>query len=172
MNPSTEDRFDRSAGALAAEETLRMIASLPARPGLEERVKAGLRSAPRRGMVIAWPFASAEGWLHSTGRRAAAAAAIVLAVAGGGWGVYSHIQVAPVPAALVDPQLPNGTGRFSTAGAMHVPKTVEGPMVPAPLVEKQKQPASRGPHSPKHAATKGRGPEDLPGAEKQRKAVE
>ena len=38
MNPSTEDRFDRNAGALAAEETLRMIATLPARGGLEDRV--------------------------------------------------------------------------------------------------------------------------------------
>ena len=83
MSPSTEDRFDRSAGALAAEETLRMIAKLAAPEGLEDRMKAGLRSAPRRGAVIAWPSASTDGWMRSAGMRAAAAAAIVLAVAGG-----------------------------------------------------------------------------------------
>src|SRR3569833_2353586 len=75
--------------------------------------------------------------MHSAGSRAAAAAAIVLASAGGGWGVYSHIQVAPVPSALIEPQLPNGAGRFSTAGAMHVRQTVQGPVVAAPMVEEQ-----------------------------------
>jgi len=138
MSLSTENRFDQNAGVLAAEETLRLIAKLPAPEGLEDRVKAGLRSAPRRGVVIAWPFSSADGWMQGTGMRAAAAAAIVLAVAGGGWGVYSHIQVAPVPSALIEPQLPSGAGRFSTAGAVHVPKTVEGPAVAAPVVDKQK----------------------------------
>jgi hypothetical protein len=172
MNPSTEDRFDRNAGALAAEETLRMIATLPARAGLEDRVKAGLRSSARRGMVISWPFASADGWMHSTGMRTAAAAAIVLAIAGGGWGVYSHIQIAPVPSALVEPQLPNGAGRFSAAGAMHVPQTVEGPVVTAPLTEKQKQRAIKVPQSPKHAATSGKGHENAPGSEKQRNVIE
>jgi hypothetical protein len=138
MSLSTEDRFDQSAAVVAAEKTLRLLATLPAPEGLEDRLKAGLRSAPRRGVVIAWPFLSADGWMHSTGMRAAAAAAIVLAVAGGGWGVYSHIQVAPVPSALVEPQLPNGAGRFSTAGAVHVPQTVEGPTVAAPVLEKEK----------------------------------
>jgi hypothetical protein len=137
MSLSTEDRFDQSASVIAAEETLRLLAKLPAPDGLEDRVKAGLRSAPRRGMVIAWPLSSA-GWVHSMGMRAAAAAAIVLAVAGGGWGVYSHIQVAPVPSALVEPQLPNGAGRFSTAGAVRVPQTVEGPTVAAPVIEREK----------------------------------
>jgi len=134
MSLPMEDRFDRSAGVHAAEETLRMIASLPAPAGLEDRVKAAMRSAPRRGVLIAWPLAAGESWL-----RAAAAAAIVLTVAGGGWGVYSHIQVAPVPSALAEPQSPNGAGHFSTAGAMRVPQTVEGPAVAAPVVEKQMQ---------------------------------
>jgi len=62
MSLSTENRFDQNAGVLAAEETLRLIAKLPAPEGLEDRVKAGLRSAPRRGVVIAWPFSSADGW--------------------------------------------------------------------------------------------------------------
>ena len=69
MNPSTEDRFDRNAGVLAAEETLRLIATLPAPAGLEDRVKAGLRSAPRRGTVISWPFVS-DGQAGCTARDA------------------------------------------------------------------------------------------------------
>ncbi len=135
MNPSMEGRRaeDRNSGALAAEETLRMIAKMPAPEGLEDRLKAGLRSAPRRATVIAWPFAPVQGWT-----RGAAAAAIVLVVAGGGWGVYSHIQVAPLPSAMTEPQMPNGAGAFSTAGAKHVPQTVEGPVVAAPVIEEQK----------------------------------
>lgn len=154
MSPSTENRFDRNAGALAAEETLRLIARLPAAEGLEDRVKAGLRAAPRRARVIAWPFSSAEGWMHSAGARAAAAAAIVLVVAGGGWGVYSHIQVAPVPSAQVDPQTPNEAGRFSTAGAKHVPQTVDGTVVAAPVIEKQE--TGKAQVQQKHSATKGK----------------
>lgn len=156
MSPFTEDR---GAGALAAEETLRMIANLPAPAGLEDRVKAGLRSAPRSAKVIAWPFASAEEWMRSGGTRAAAAAAIVLAIAGGGWGVYSHIQIAPVPSALVEPQLPNGAGRFSTAGAMHVPQTVHGPVVAAPAIEKEShEPGKQQPAAKKKAKARAPAP--------------
>ena len=152
---NSKSRFDRSTGALAAEDTLRMIATLPAPVGLEDRVKAGLRSAPKTATVIAWPFASASTWMRSAGARGAAAAAIVLAIAGGGWGVYSHIQVAPVPSALVDPQLPGSSGRFSTAGAMHIPQTVQGPVIAAPVIEKQHQlPAKAVPLPPQHAAKK------------------
>ena len=45
----------------SAEETLRLIASLPAPAGLEDRVHAALRAAPRRGRVLAWPEASTRG---------------------------------------------------------------------------------------------------------------
>jgi hypothetical protein len=152
MNPLTEDQFGRNTGALAAEDTLRLIAALPAPEGLEGRVKAGLRSVPRRGTVIAWPFSASETWMQS-GSRAAAAAAIVLAIAGGGWGVYSHIQVAPVPSAFIQPQLPNGAGSFSTAGAVHVPQTVQGPVIAAPVLEKQRQEARKTSRIPlQHAA--------------------
>ena len=174
MSPSTKDRFDRSAGALAAEETLRMIAKLAAPEGLEDRMKAGLRSAPRRGAVIAWPpSASPDGWMHSAGVRASAAAAIVLAVAGGGWGVYSHIQIAPVPSAFVEQPLQSGAGRFSTAGAMHVPKTVQGPAVAAPVVEKQKQETGKASqNSDRHSAKKGKLRPDAPVSANQPPAVQ
>ena len=155
MNPLTEDRFDRNTGALAAEDTLRLIANLPAPRGLEDRVKAGLRSAPRRGKVVAWPFSATEIWMHSSGVKAAAAAAIVLAIAGGGWGVFSHIQVAPVPSAFIESPSPNGAGRFSTAGAVHVPQTVQGPVIAAPVLEKQEQEAWKTSQIPQqHAAKK------------------
>lgn len=145
---NSEARFDRSTGALAAEQTLRMIATLPAPAGLEDRVKAGLRSAPKTATVIAWPFASAGGasagrWMRSAAARGSAAAAIVLAIAGGGWGVYSHIQVAPVPSAFADPQMPGTAGRFSTAGAMHVPQTVQGPVIAPRVIEKKDQPPAK-----------------------------
>ena len=133
MSPSSENRFVRPAGPLTTEDTLRLIANLPAPEGLEDRVRAKLQSAPRRATVLAWPVGLGGGWM-----RAAAAAAIVMVIAGGGWGVYSHIQVAPVPSAVVDPQPLNGAGRFSTAGAMHVPQTVEGPVVAAPVIDNQK----------------------------------
>jgi hypothetical protein len=86
--------------------------------------------------------------------RAAAAAAIVLAVAGGGWGVFSHIQIAPVPSALVEPQLPSGAGRFSTAGAMHVPQTVKGPVVAVPVSDKEKQDGTKGTQGRQRRAAK------------------
>jgi hypothetical protein len=156
MSASTENRFDWNNGPLPAEETLRVIAMMPAPEGLEDRVKTGLRAAPRRAMMIAWPFSSAEGWMHSAGTRAAAAAAIVLVVAGGGWGVYSHIQVAPVPTSVVDPQTPNEAGRVSTAGAKHVPQTVEGPVVVAPVIKKQE--TGRAETLQKHTGTKGKHP--------------
>lgn len=133
MSPSSEDRFVRPGGTVAAEETLRLIATMPAPEGLEDRVKAKLQSAPSRATVIAWPPSVGGGWM-----RAAAAAAIVMVVAGGGWGVYSHIQVAPVPSAVIDSQPLTGTGRFSTAGAIHIPQTVQGPVVASPVVEKEK----------------------------------
>jgi len=155
MNPLTEDRFGRNTGALAAEDTLRLIATLPAPEGLEDRVKAGLRSAPQRGMVVAWPFSVTENWMHGSGAKAAAAAVIVLAIAGGGWGVYSHIQVAPVPSAFIESPVPNGVGRFSTAGAVHVPQTVQGPIIAAPVLEKQRQKAWKSSQIPQqHAAKK------------------
>lgn len=142
MSPSTiQNEFDRSAGALEEERTLRLIAALPAPQGIEERVKEKLRSAPFRTKVIAWPFSSAEGrgWMESAGMRAAAAAAIVLAIAGGGWGVYSHIQPAPLPTAVSVPQpLGDSAGGFNAAGAKRVPQTLEGPVLATPVVSKPK----------------------------------
>jgi hypothetical protein len=145
--------IDPLTRALEAETTLRLIAKLPVPEGLEERVKAGLRSAPTQARIIAWPFSSADGgrWIHGAGMRAAAAAAIVFVVAGGGWEIYSHIQLAPLPTAVSVPQPLNGGSAFHAAGAKRVPQTLEGPVVATPVIaaEKQKAEATKA-ISPKH----------------------
>lgn len=154
MSFSSQNDFDRSTGAIEAENTLRLIASLPAPEGLEERVKAGLRSAPRQAQVIRWPLVggSRNDWMHNSAMRAAAAAAIVLVVAGGGWEVYSHIRVAAVPAAVTTPQPIGGRSGFSTAATRRVPQTLDGPVVAAPVTKKQKAVT----HSPAVPSTHGK----------------
>jgi hypothetical protein len=140
MSFPSQNGFDRSAGAIEAEKTLRLLASVPAPKGIEERVKAGLRSAPRQAQLVRWPLAagSGGGWMHNSMMRAAAAAAIVIVVAGGGWEVYSHIRVAPEPAAAAAPQHVGGQSGFSTAATRRVPQTLEGPILAVPVTEKQK----------------------------------
>jgi hypothetical protein len=109
----------------AAEVTLRLIARLPAPEGLEERVHAGLRAAPRRARVLAWPMAGE--WM-----RAAAAAAIVCVVAGGGWGIYARVQPGQVaPPGMGGPRLA-APGGFTEGGAVRRPQTLVGPTVSAP----------------------------------------
>ena len=55
MSFSTQNEFDRSAGAIDAEKTLRLIASLPAPEGIEDRVKTGSarRSASNQRDLVA-----------------------------------------------------------------------------------------------------------------------
>ena len=89
MNSNPHDPMTSESASSPAEETLRLIASLPAPEGLEERVQSALDAAPRRGRVLAWPgtLRPESGWM-----RSAAAAAIVFVVAGGGWGVYTRVE--------------------------------------------------------------------------------
>lgn len=112
-----------------ADATLRRIASLTAPVGLEDRVKTALREplsghAPK---LLPWP---ARNWAQSGWVRGAAAAAIVLVVAGGSWGVYSHVQPQRVPLAM--PHL-GGAGGFSSANAVRTPKTLDVPTVKQPM---------------------------------------
>ena len=140
MSFSSQNGFDRNTGAIEAEKTLRRIASLPAPEGLAERVKAGLRSSARETQLIRWPLAagSRNRWMENSMMRAAAAAAIVIAVTGGGWEVYSHIQVAPEPAAIAAPPRISGQSGFSTAATRRVPQTLEAPVVAVPVKETEK----------------------------------
>ena len=118
---------DNTSGS--AEATLRLLANLPAPKGLEDRVMAGLKAAPRTARVLHWPSV-----LHPTGSwmRGAAAAAIVFVVAGGGWGVYTRVQPGPTTKVIVMPRAGAGRG-FSSAGAMRTPQTVNGPLVAQPV---------------------------------------
>ena len=107
------------------EETLRLVASLPAPEGLADRVQTGLRTAPRTGTIVPWPtsFRPAAGLM-----RTAAAAAIVCVVAGGGWRIYSHTPAA-TPHLLVMPHSPAVSAGFGAANAKHVPETLNGPVL-------------------------------------------
>ena len=134
MNHTTQNPMaDGSAcGAApsAAEETLRLIASLRAPEGLEERVYAGLIAQPRRGRILHWPSAPR---LSSSWMRSAAAAAIVFVVAGGGWGIYSRVQRPQPGNVIVMPPHVATPGGFSSAGAMRTPNTLNGPVLAHPV---------------------------------------
>lgn len=101
-----------------AEKTLRMLAKLPAPAGLEDRMHAALRTAPRRAVVLEWPRQSARNWM-----RGAAAAAIVAVVAGGGWGIAAKFHPEAPAKVIAMPRVTAGEG-FSTAGAMRTPQTL------------------------------------------------
>jgi len=128
MSYTNRDGIGDGAGAGGFEATLRLIARLPAPEGLEDRVQAGLKAAPRKGRLLAWPvgLGANNGWMRSV-----AAAAIVFVVAGGGWGIYSRVQPAlPASGAVAPPHL-GSQGGFATGGAMRTPQTLVGPVAPA-----------------------------------------
>ncbi len=136
-NSNSTSSISVAGAAEDAETTLRLIASLPAPEGLENRVIAGVRSAPISGRVLGWPalLNLSGSWL-----RTAAAAAIVFVIVGGGWGVYSRIQ--PDNASASKP-VAGATAGFSNAGAVRVPQTLPAPVVvqPAPIQTTQPQAA-------------------------------
>jgi hypothetical protein len=125
----------------SAEETLRIVASLPAPAGLEDRVHTTLRDAhhrnlrpgmdgaeaDRRGRVLAWPTALKP---QSSWMRTAAAAAIVFVVVGGGWGVYTRVEQNLPAKVLIMPPRVGAQGGFSSAGAIRTPQTIPGPVAP------------------------------------------
>jgi hypothetical protein len=145
QNPET----DHSA-EVEFEQTLRLIASLPAPEGLAERVQAGLKAAgPQKARLLAWPTLRLESVLDSGWVRSAAAAALVAVVVGGGWGIASRVQPAQTGRTIVLPPRVGTSGGFSNAGAMRTPQTLNGPVVTsAPAV-----------HSPTPAPAKAAEPE-------------
>ena len=120
------------------EATLHVVTHASAPDGLEERIHAALRHAPRHARVLDWPgvsmgfnsgnrnagLAGTSTWL-----RGVAAAAIVMVVAGGGWGVYRHAQYEAAKAVVPAAQTAPAAGGFSSAGAIRTPETVKGPAV-------------------------------------------
>jgi hypothetical protein len=130
-NPHNPKITDSVPGgpAGAGDETLRLIASLPAPAGLEDRVHTALRAPSRQARVLAWPkrLNPQSGWM-----RTAAAAAIVFVVVGGGWGVYTRVEHNQPAKVIVMPLHMPAAGSFSSAGAMRTPQTLPGPVVPHP----------------------------------------
>lgn len=150
MNYPDQNRFSNDSGAGEAEVTLRLIASLPAPQGLEDRVKASLRSAPRKARILAWPgpLPLTGGWL-----RAAAAAAIVFVVAGGGWGIYSRVQPGQPVRGIAGPHA-GAPSAFTQGGAVRRPQTLFGPVVthPAPAATPKTQTPAKPAATPTPAA--------------------
>jgi len=124
---TTNHHNPSSFGPESAEETLRIVASLPAPQGLEYRIHAALGSAPRRARVLPWPTALKP---QSNWMRTAAAAAIVFVVAGGGWGVYRRVEQNRPAKVIVLPPRIGASGGFSAAGAVRTPQTISGPAAP------------------------------------------
>ncbi|MGA2569812.1 MAG: hypothetical protein ABSF23_04770 [Terracidiphilus sp.] len=144
MNSTPHNSIDSGSALGPGEETLRLIAGLPAPAGLEDRVHAALRAAPRRGRLLAWPTRTRSITVfQSNWMRSAAAAAIVFVVAGGGWGVYKHVeQTEPAKVVAMPARVP-GAGGLSSAGAVRTPETIPGPAV--------NRPSKAGPVQAKHA---------------------
>ncbi len=136
------------------EETLRLIARLTTPEGLEERVQAGLRVAPRTAShtarILAWPTVLR---LESAWMRSAAAAAIVAVIVVGGWVVSSHVQPAQPVQAITIPQHGGSQGGFSSAGAMRTPQTLNGPVVTLPAKTDAKAIVKKPLHRGKTAVT-------------------
>jgi hypothetical protein len=159
MNLSNQKRIDGRAASGEFEVTLRLIASLPAPERLAERVQAGLRLAPSaasgatsgRARILAWPAALRleDGSWQSSLARSAAALVIAAIVAGGGWGVYSHVQLNQAQRGIALPRVAMPSG-FSSAGAMRTPQTLHGPVVERPgTVGPQAAEATGKPAAPK-----------------------
>ncbi len=130
-----------SCGAESAEETLRIVANLPAPEGLEDRVHAALDSTPQRARILSWPTAMKA---QSNWMRTAAAAAIVFVVVGGGWGVYTRVEPSRAGRVIVMPPRVGAPGGFSGAGAVRMPETIPGPAAPRALpLQDGKKPATK-----------------------------
>jgi len=151
-----DDRVQHSfSGSADVDATLRLVATLPAPEGLEDRIHAKLRSAPRTGRILEWPagMRSTGAWMRSTAMRSAAAAAIVFVVAGGGWGIYTRVQPSRV---IVMPARVASPGGFSGASAMRTPQPFNAPKVSQPAQGKARivpMPQRKSQSAPKNNAT-------------------
>jgi len=151
MNDATEKSLTNNSGFEVGdfEETLRVIAHLPAPEGIADRIQAGLRarqlSPPRSGRILDWPAALRPG---SEWMRSAAAAAIVFVVLGGGWGVYTRVHQNQPARVIMMPRVV-APGGFSGAGAMRTPNTLNGPVLSHPVAVKPGQDKATAPTTQK-----------------------
>jgi hypothetical protein len=130
------------------EETLRLLASLPAPDGLAERVQASLQArGAAKARILRWPARLGLGqlWMQSGQmhglKRGLAAAAIVVMVAGGGWGVYSRVRPSQPARGIALPHV-GAPGGFAGAGAMRTPQTLNAPAVAHPVVAAPQTPVA------------------------------
>lgn len=139
-NRSLSDTQDRHLSE-SGEDTLRLIASLPAPEGLADRMQEGLRHAGPTARVLRWnrPLRPSANWMQSTMARGVAAAAIVCVVAGGGWGIYSRVQPAPAAKVLAMPPLVTQGGGLSPSNAKRIPDTLVGPVLTHPVADNTEQ---------------------------------
>ncbi len=122
MNSSTHNEFDRNASAINAEETLRLIASLPAPEGIEDRVKSGLHAAPRQASVISWPLSSANGarWTQCLSDAGGRCGCDCVCRGGRGVGSVFAYPAGAAPTAVAAPQRIDGRGwSLSCRGQAH-----------------------------------------------------
>jgi len=154
MSDSGSNKAARKSGADEAEATLRLIANLPAPHGLEDRVRAHLLVAPRRGRVIAWPGSLVRQSVRDAGwMRSVAAAAIVCVVAGGGWGIYARVQGGQLTRSIAGPAVPgSGSSSFSTGEARRRPQTLNGPSISGAMTDPASAKLAEGAANPKPAA--------------------
>jgi hypothetical protein len=140
MNLSNHNPIPERADSRGFEDTLRLIARLPAPEGLEKRVKAGLHADQVAGLrtarILDFPAALRPG---SNWMRSAAAAAIVFVVVGGGWGVYSRVQQPQAAKVIAMPPRVAVPGGLSNSGAMRTPNTLNRPTVVLPVTPKPAQ---------------------------------
>ena len=138
MNSTKDESIAVTSASGSFEETLRLVARLTPPEGLEERVQAGLKTAPASSgaRILAWPVEQRTkgSWMGSSWPRSAAAAAIVAVVIGGSWSIYSRVQSIQPVRALTVPLHFYSQGGFSSAGAMRTPQTLNGPIVALPAV--------------------------------------
>jgi hypothetical protein len=154
MNTNSHRTSTGPVAASTGEQTLRLIAELPAPPGLEDRVHEALHRASKGdslgnisgsrvdggGRVLDWPTALKP---QSNWMRTAAAAAIVFVVVGGGWGVYTRVgQNHPAKILAMPPRIAE-PGGFAGAAAKRTPQTLPGPTLKQPVKPKDaKKPAA------------------------------
>jgi hypothetical protein len=130
---NSQDRNRQDEALSPAEQTLRMLAHMPAPEGLSARVQASLRTAPQRERLSLGGVFGLSGWMRSSALRTAAAMGIVCVVAGGGWQIYSHVQTSPGMQGVALPVHVNSgdssQGGFSTSGAIAKPDPLKAPVI-------------------------------------------
>lgn len=142
MNPNiSPDPRNSSGERTEAEETLRLLATLPPPEGMTDRVHRRLaeeKSTPRRRWVL---------WMASPRLQFAGAAVAVAALATGGWTLYQSNRSQPLVPGVHAP----AQGSFSTGGAVRQPPTLT-PMHVPPAPKKKPAAQSTAKTSSKAAA--------------------